>query len=504
MLRSALLAALCAVPATAAQADPAAWLPERAAAEVRVPDLERSRARWSATPYERLLLTGWGRTLVAEWGGRLEAIAPGGRAALETVRALAWAVDGGGGSPEAVAAIAGDAQALRTALHGFAPVPATDAPNTALGPWGRLTAGDGILAFATAPDGAVEPSGAALRPPEDREADAELRIDPERWVAMVGNGPVLSGPLTVSFTLDAVGLRERARAAPTPALSAAAAAATRWADPQELRSLPAETLWALTWTADRAAIAAWQAATPPSADFEAMLARLALPGWRATVAALDGPGVLWLAEGAPFPSAGIALGLDEAVARGWLAAAQARLGLAAGADGTLGGFLGLVPIAAGWVPGPGGGRLVVTTDPRGLAAWTARKPGFAEHPGVAETLAAVPERSLAIGASRGGQSWATLAQLSVPLFVAMGAPQAVSLPNDLRAASPRGWLHAQLLADGTVAWDAGGLFGGPVAALAATAAAVPATIWLHREQRRQAEAARQAEPQQQPAEPPVF
>ena len=116
------------------------------------------------------------------------------------------------------------------------------------------------------------------------------------------------------------------------------------------------------------------------------------------------------------------------------------------------------------------------------------------NPATGQALAQVPPRCLLLGVGRGGRSWAALAQLAVPMFAAMGAPQAVALPGDLREAAAPGWLHLRLLDDGSWRAESGGLFGGPATVAAALAAAVPATMWLQRELRRERKVPEAAEP----------
>lgn len=468
-------------PLVAADPLPAAFIPANAELALQVPDLARSANRWARTPYPRLLETAWGRTLTGEWGGRLDRAAPGALAALATLQAVAVAAHGpADATPQIVVAASGGAQ-LPAFLKAIwrAQLP------------GRLSVHGQVVAWAS---GAVQPG--AVPPAPAAEADAGIRLAGGRWL------PAAAGELRVDLQLDAVGLRETATLAATEASRLAAVAARVWADPQELRRLPLATLWAATWQGDPAL-----AAVLPGPDaavleqFEGMLAANGLPGWGETVAACSGPATLWMAEGVPFPTLGLAISMREEPARRWIAVAAAKLNLAAQTDGAAG-FVGLLPLAIGWVKE---GRLVITSDPQGVAAWTAAKPGFAEHRGVGEVLAAMPSRTLLLGAGRGGASWAALAQLVVPMLTGMGAPQSVSLPGDLRVAADRGWLYLRLLEDGTLGSSAGGLFGGPLTCASAAAIAVPATMWLQgelqreRREKRAPEAAPQA-----PLVAPVF
>lgn len=471
-MRHAVLLVLVLALAGAAEPDPAALLPEGATASVRTIDLARSRTRWAETPYPRLLATGWGRVAITEWSGRIDRAAPGLAASLATITALAAAATTpDAGEPRWLVAASGD-EALGAALAaGALPGGAARAPGLAV--WSH--------------DGAM-PAPRPVPPPLDPLADVELRLAP-------ASGPAV----TAALTLDAAGLRERGAVAPTAIAAAWAAATVRWADPAELAALPATTLWAATWTAEPAALAL----VPANATAEDLLAGLGLPGLGATLRGLDGPCTLAVSEGAPFPTATLALAMAEAPARAWIAALAARLNLAVAADGTAAGFAALLPMAAGWLDDGGGrNRLVVTTDPGGLDAWRRRQPGFAALPGIGETLAAPPPRCLLLAAGRGGASWAALAQLALPALLAMGAPQAVTLPRDLAAAGDRGWLHAVLRPDGGLEWDAGGLFGGPAGVLAAGGIAIPATLWLDAQLAREREPPAPAPPA--PDQPPVF
>lgn len=509
-------ALLCLVPAVlfaAADPDPAAFVPEDAVLGIRAPDLERTRARWAASPYAALAATVWGRTAVSEWGGRLERSAPGAGQLLSSLGSAAGGVVMlGAGRPAVTVALRGDAPLLRLATSRLLPASSAGIPTTFRGrdAGGRATLHGGVLAWCSEPGDALQPV-AAVRPPDDAEADLEVRLDLGRWTGLLGlqGSAAATGVLRADLRLDRLGVRETISLEPGAALREAAVAVRRWADPEELRRLPATTLWAATWTADPALAGLL---LPPEGDpalarFEAMLADAGLPGWRETLLAMDGPAVVCMSEGMPFPAVTCALSLPQPIARRWIAAAAQHLNLVQ-TEGAFSGFVGLLPVAMAWIPEDGGGRLVATTDPGGLDAWRQRRPGFAEHPGVRTTLAEVQERTLLLGAGRGGASWAALAQLAVPVFTAMGAPQAVSLPGDLRAANDRGWLHLRLDRDGTLRVDAAGLAGGPLAFSSVLGAAVPATMWLQGEQQRQQrrQARQRAEPEEVPAAPqaPVF
>lgn len=471
------LALILLATALSAADDPAAWLPAEPAVEVRLPDLARSRQRWNGTPYPALLGTAWGRVTVGEIRQRLEAALAGSVDALDGLGSVAVAATAAAGRPpDTTVAVAGDPGRIRIAVAGLLPaVPAGDGE----GPCGdgRMASAGRIFAWSSRPD----PLAArATRPLGDPAADLVARIRPGKLPD--ADPSQLPATITASLRLDPAGLRETVEVAPCPAAIEAGRLLTRWADPGELRALPASALAALTWTADAKAAARALAALGPAADATALeqaCTDLRLPSAIATLRALDGPCTVWFGEGSPFPTLTVALSMPEPAARPWIAAAAERFALAETPDGGRGGFVALVPLAIGWVgDGPGTGRLVVTTEPSGLDAWRNRKPGFAEHPAVRQAVTGVPSRCLVLGAGRGGASWAVLAQLAVPLFAGMGNPHVVGLPGDLRTAAGRGWLHLVLAEDGGLRLDAGGLIGGPCAATLLASGAIPAVLWV--------------------------
>jgi hypothetical protein len=499
----------CLVPAVllvAADPDPATFIQPDAVLSARAPDLQRSQARWKATPYPVLLQSVWGRMLLAEWGGRIERVAPGAGAALAGLHAAAVGLRTEQGSmPAVVVALQGQAAQLRAAALPLMPESLPGQSLTLQGAAGRATLHGGVLAWANGPGEAVLPEGQA-EVPVDPEADLLVRLDIARWSAVMGlpaHPRQQDGPLEVAVRLDAVGMRETITVPASEASRLAAVSVQRWADPEELRQLPASTLWATTWHAEPKVSGQLLPAVgdPAVAQIERMLADAGLPGWRDTWLAIDGPVTICMSEGVPFPSLTCAVSMSEEVARRWIAAAATRLNLAI-QDGVASGFIGLLSCSIGWIAADASGRLVVTTDPAGLDAWRQRKPGFAEYPGVRAVLSTVPPRTVLLGAGRGGASWAALAQLTVPIFTAMGAPQAVSLPVDLRKASDRGWIYAQLQADGTAKIESGGLTGGLITTMSMAGIAVPATIWLQGEQRRQR--VEEPAPEAAPQPAPVF
>jgi hypothetical protein len=513
-------AILLAIGSALPAADPAAWLPADAAVTARVPDLARSAERWSTTPYPGLLATAWGQVMVNEFSGRIERQAPGLLAAAASLRAIAAGVNGSEPmQPQFTVAAAGDEALIRQ--------PLTLLPATADGaiavPTGRLSLTDGVLAWTSIDgDGPVVPGQAAPPALGDPDADLEVHLDLRRWLTLMtppGTAPpVLPAAqptdVTVDVKLDPIGIREVIRTPGNPAMRAAASRVKRWADPVELRRAPATALWAVTWTSDAELTSALMSSPElkPDADaldkIESVFAGAGLPGYMETLQALDGPSVVWMAEGVPFPTLTAALSIKEPVAKRWIEAVATRFNLAATPDGGRGGYIGLLPLAIGWsAEGATGGRLILTTDVQGLAAWKNRIPGFDSHAAVRSALAEAPPRAVMLGAGRGGASWAAIAQLAVPLFMGMGAPQAASLPQDLRKAGGYGYLTLALGEDGGSEVKAGGLFGGPMTTMMALGITVPTTMYMQREMRRARRhavdaPAPEAEPQPQP-EPPA-
>ncbi len=468
-MRRILPALAATVSLAAADPVPAAFLPSDAPVAASAPDLPRARSRWAETPYARLAATAWAGMLVAEWSNRLEASAPGTTQVLGSLRSAAIAMPADG----VIVAVQGDAVLLRQALTLLLPTAVPGEPPRWSGATGHAALHGDVAVCALGGTALPTPT----EPPvvtEAGEADVVLHLGAKAW----------SVPLAATLRLDPLGLRERLVVPSTVESRALATTTTRWADPGELRALPASTLWAATWTSDAAALRPLLdrlAAQPGLAGSERTLADFGLPGLVETLRACDGPATVWMGEGLPFPSATLALGLSEAVAQRWVAALGDRLGLVPVPTGGRAGFVGLLPIAVGWIDG----RLIITSDPLGLDVWRQRKPGFAELPPIRTALDALPPRLLVLGAGRGGASWSALAQLTVPVFTAMGAPQAVSLPQDLRDLGGHGRWRMELRPDGTLVSEALGLAGGPLTAAVLGGLGVRATLWLQEQQRRE-------------------
>jgi hypothetical protein len=468
------LLCLAAVLPAATGPDPSIWLPTDSSVTIQLPDLVRSRERWATTPYPALLATAWGRVTVGELQHQLESAVIGANTAIADVSALAFSLAGGGDAPFTIGAVGrGKPDSLRPALLPlFQALPPEDGDVT-LGE-GRIAIHGPLVAWRSPANAALKP-GPAI-PVHDPAADLVASFDPHLLPGL--------GTVRCAISLDKTGLHETTTIAGGPVSTALIAAPLHWADPAELQALPATTMCAVTWTADAAATrriltaAQITASHPHLLALERTAADLALPGLVETLNAANGPCTAWLAEGSPFPTATVALSLPRAVAEHWIAAASARFALATLADGSRAGFVGLLPLAIGWLDG----RLIITTDPTGLDAWRQRKPGFAEFPSVRAALAQVPKRCLLLGTGRGGASWASLAQLAVPLFASLGNPHIVALPGDLKQTAGHGWLILTCDPTGTLQLDAGGLFGGPLSLATLLGIATPAVLWAQQAQ----------------------
>ncbi|MCS6970719.1 MAG: hypothetical protein RMM29_03155 [Planctomycetota bacterium] len=445
MPRLFLLSALAAA-VLAGEPSPLAALPADAALVLQAPDIPASAERWSRTPYPRLLDSSWGRILLGEWRGRLAAALPDGPALLGRLRRVAAAGADAPWRPLAISVgLDGDAAPLLAALQPQLPYGELAAFGPVLSWWAEGTPRLGR---------AAPPAPAADAVLEARIADTSVRV---QW------------------QLDPLGLRESWQAAANAA-SQQAARRLRAVDASELQRLPATTLWAMAWRLEPELVAALPGHAQWRPALDALLARQHLPTLAETLAASQGQGLLWLNEGTPFPALTLAWPLAPELAERWLAALQERWRLRR-QGATVSGFIGLLPLSAGVA---NDGRFVVTTDPQGLQAWQGLRPGFTAQPEVAAAIERLPKRAVLVAIDRGGRFWATLAQLAVPLFVALGAPQAVALPLDLRATTDRGWFWLRLAEDGAWSAEGVGLSGGPLATAAALAVGIHATQWLER------------------------
>ena len=503
-MRVLLLSAFVALSQLSAlETDPAAVLPPDPAIDARIPDLARSRQPWAGTQYPRLMATPWGKVMISEWTYRLGQLAtPGVDQGFASITALAAGVaPRPGGQLDAVIAVAGPDEVMGRLLvdvlhhgqHGF-------------GFLGESR--QGIMTWVNAGNTRHEPI--APTPIADREGDLVVVVRPQRCAQLAGTPvtPLLTwlGTPTISVSLASIGLREHVHV-PASALSRdMAAVTTHWANPAELSALPITTLCALTWTLESRAASVLlnaigvDAKHPQPGSIEDTLAHLGLPGLAETTLAATGPSVVWMSEGVPFPACNLALAIQQDVAQRWIAGLAGKLNLAAVGDGSFAGHVGLLPVTIGWVAGttPDQGRLFLTTDPLGLDVWRKRTPGFAKAQTIAVALSEAPSHCIAIGVSRSGASWGTLTQLIVPLFTSMGAPQVMSLPQDLRGVTTTGYLYASIAPEGSCDIRSGGLLGGPATWGSVFPVALQATVWIQLEQLREAEKARPVKPEPTP------
>jgi hypothetical protein len=95
----------------------------------------------------------------------------------------------------------------------------------------------------------------------------------------------------------------------------------------------------------------------------------------------DGTLLAWIGPGSPMPALNVALDLPEAEARSCIAG----LGLVPDQEGSATALVGPVLVSVGWREG----RLLATTDPAGLAAFTGAG-GFTAQPEVVRALACLP------------------------------------------------------------------------------------------------------------------
>lgn len=479
------MALACAARAPGADApaprDASEYLPRDAVAVVRVHDVPRLLGRFAGTPYARLLDTAWGRLAT---GLIAHALAKPG---IDGARVL-------GAVREVTAGIAIDPERLGT--PGFADVGVTldtsgdDAPIRRLcgalfpveapiepgmhawaGGSGQVTRLDSRYVFRTAagagPMLAPRAEGHRLRsafPDDCLEVDFHPAALGRLLAALGQPGLADAATPTVSMAvrLDAIGVRERL-VVPFPAGQAEALGGLAWPSAPRaiLDGLPPTTLSAVVLRADPALTARGIAAmglvgNPALARLDRLLDAHGLPPWRDLATSLDGDLVAWVEEGVPFPHASCAIGMRAAVAARVLATLQARVGMVVNPDGSRTGIWGLVALHATYRDG----RLLLTTNPAGLAAADARPGGFTANADIAAALAEIPGDAIVAGVSRSGASWAAFGQLLMLPLSQLNLPELMSLPQDLRAAGRHGYL-AYRLQDGNMVIDSGGLFGGP-------------------------------------------
>jgi hypothetical protein len=472
--------------------DPSCYLPEHGLATLRLNDLPRSRARFAATPYAKLLETGWGKLLAKQLKAATDRSAKEG---LDVAAALAGltqvvagiAMDADRMAPDigVAAVVQGDTGAVQAwcakLLSAEARVGAGAQTKAWLGGAGQITQLGQLFVFQSAPadGGAVEEA----KPRVPAEAPAfpasclESRLDLEGLLGLIArltksppNAFAKPGSLStasLSLSLDPIGLREHWHA-PFPAAHAEEYRALSYpaADLGALRTLPGSTLFAAVarieaaTSAKQLAIAGLAAGDPSLAQIDAALADAGLPGYLELLGAIDGQVLAYCEEGVPFPTATVAIGMKPEVGGRLLKTLAEKLAMAANGDGSFGGFLGILALQAAYQDG----QLVLTTNPGGVAGFKDRKSGFAELPEIKAALGEIKPGAIVAGVSRSGASWGAFAQLAwLPLSQLGLDARYASLPQDLRAVAKYGFLSYQRSADG-FDLDSGGLAGG-VAAL---------------------------------------
>ena len=464
-----------------ARPDATEYLPRDAVAVIRLHDVPRMLGRFSGTPYARLLDTRWGKL---------------GRGLLDHALAKPG-IDGGrvlGALREVTAGIAVDPS--RLGLPGFADVGVAldtagddlpirrlcgalfpvDAPlepdmHAWAGFTGQVTRLGSRYVFRTAtgvgPMLAPRTEGARLTAafPEDC-IEAELHpVAFARVLTALGQPGIVgveTPTISLAVRLDAIGVRERV-VVPFPAGQAVALGGLAWpvAPRERFAGLPATTLSALVMRADPALTARGIAAmnlsgNPALARLDQLLDRHLLPGWSELATAIDGDVIAWIEEGTPFPHASCVIGLRAAVAARVLATLQARVGMVVNADGSRTGIWGMIALHADYRDG----RLLLTTNPAGIAASLLRPGGFTAHAEIQAALGEIPPDALIAGVSRSGAAWGALGHLLMLPLSQLNLPELMSLPQDLRQAGRHGFL-AYRLHHGRMVLDSGGLLGGP-------------------------------------------
>ena len=467
-------------------ADPAGpdateYLPRDAVAVIRLHDVPRMLGRFTGTPYAQLLDTAWGRL----GRGLIEhALAKPGidsQRVLGSLREVTAgiAVDpsrlGMPGFADVGVALdtAGDDAPIRRLCGALFPVDAPLEPDMHAwaGGSGQVTRLGSRYVFRTAtsvgPMLAPRAEGTRLRAtfPEDC-VEAELHPAAfARFLAALGHPGIpeaVAATVSVAVRLDAIGVRERV-VVPFPSGQAAALGGLSWpvAPRGLLAGLPPTTLSAVVLRADPTLTARGIAAmklkgNPALARLDRLLDRHGLPGWSELATAIDGDLIAWIEEGVPFPHASCMIGLRPEVAARVLATLQIRVGMVYNPDGSRTGIWGMVVLHADYRDG----RLLLTTNPAGLAAMVLRPGGFTAHPEIQAALGEIPGDTLIAGVSRSGASYGALGQLLMLPLSQLNLPELMSLPQDLRKAGRHGFL-AYRLHQGAMVLDSGGLLGGP-------------------------------------------
>jgi hypothetical protein len=439
--------------------EPSRWIGPHPLVTVQAHDVQRTLARFSASPYGDCGGTAWGALLVerlrafggvdlGELAGSIDRVAIGvGMREEDRSPDIRWAVSTG--------ADAGPMERL------------CDRLSPELRGVGRIARSGRVFTFRRA-DGSAEPAeAAATRFPEDC---FELALDAGALGQLLGvAAPAADAPerpIVVGVRLDPIGMREH--------WDLPVAATRKWADVhlppahrELLAGLPSGALMGCTFTADGSANVAALACSGLVDDplaliaIDLSLARCGLPPLLDLIGGLRGDTVMWLEDGSPYPTFTVIAGMDERLARRLLPILALGANLAPGADGTLVGFLGVCAFEAGYRDG----RLILTTHPEGVAGAMARAGGFAAHPDAAAALAEIPAGAVFAGASRSGPAAAALTRLALEPLAHLGVPQLAALPRDLERRGRHGFIALRQVDDG-LRLEAGGMLGGPCAAYA--------------------------------------
>jgi len=147
--------------------------------------------------------------------------------------------------------------------------------------------------------------------------------------------------IDVELSIDPIGIREKmVSSGVDPAIMGdwSKVAAKR----ELLESLPADTLWAATSSADQAVIQAWletpqaqeMLANPGIAQLNMMLAGWGLPDYPTLVGAIGGDHLIYARTSAPIPALTVQIGIEEAVGKQVLTAIANQAGWMDAGDGT--------------------------------------------------------------------------------------------------------------------------------------------------------------------------
>lgn len=449
--------------------------------QLTVPDVATTQERYAASPYAKLAETQWaqfGTTMAETQAAQTQ---PEALTIIKSLTSVTLAVDVAAMAEPSIGAWirSSDIQALVamiTAEGDFTPVEGEE------GSWSnlegaKLTAGEDVLTVAQGTQSLNEPdlSGA--------DGDLNLRLHygalTEMMAGMAGAG--MDGPdqatldmvknmvVDIEYSIDPIGIREKMITSGVDV-----AMMGDWskieAKRELLESLPADTLWAATSSADREIIQTWLAspqaqemlANPGIAQMDMMLAGWGLPDYVTLVGAIGGDHMIYARTSAPFPALTMQIGIEEEVGKQVLTAIANQAGWMDAGDGTYQGLAGMSPIFGAYAEG----HLILTTHPGGIAAHTGREPGFFTNEQVQAALGELPEGKTlqVIGLSRSGDWWGSLADIGAPFAAQSGVPGIALLGQDLRGALSYGFLWSSMDAEGNTEIQSGGPLGGAMTA----------------------------------------